>query len=634
MPYTISTRDGITIRNIPDDIPPDSQAVKDRVAKARAENGRAEIPGGGVAGDRNVGKPDETPIGEALVGGAEAALSAATGLTTGALGLGVGAVQQMGTDVLGLLSNGRAYVPARTVEQAALAGADSLTYTPRTQRGREMAESLGKTLAQAIPVAGLSGEVAAISRLASPAVSQAVGGVTSAATKAADTVKALRPQVAEATPGTGGSVGAAATDVALQRQATADAMPVPIDLTKGQATRDFEQLRFERETAKNPRAGAAIRARELEQNAQLQGNFEAFLDATGAQATSNIETGRAVVDKALVQQASRNKAEYKIKYREAEKAGQMEDPVSTAPLVDYIQQNASMNAPELAGGSLGLAQRELVRLGGAQMVDGVLQPGELPLKTVELLRRQIGNAIDAAPANKTNMKFGVELKNIIDRETEGLGGNLYKDARKARQRYAQLYEDNAIVRDLLATRRGTADRQVALADVFDKTILNGSRESLGMLRRTLHVDGGEAGKQAWRELQGATVRYLTDEATKGVGMDAAGRPIVSAAKLNNAIRSLDADGKLDFVLSKKGAQQIRDINELSRVIYTTPPGTVNTSNTASVILAALAEAGATGAITGLPVPVLSGLKALSANVKDRRVRARVQDALAGIKPKE
>lgn len=38
MAYTIQTKDGITINNIPDDVDPQSQELKDRVAKIRAEN--------------------------------------------------------------------------------------------------------------------------------------------------------------------------------------------------------------------------------------------------------------------------------------------------------------------------------------------------------------------------------------------------------------------------------------------------------------------------------------------------------------------------------------------------------------------------------------------------------------------
>lgn len=42
MPYSITTKDGITINNIPDDVAPDSQELKDRVARIRA--GETEAP--------------------------------------------------------------------------------------------------------------------------------------------------------------------------------------------------------------------------------------------------------------------------------------------------------------------------------------------------------------------------------------------------------------------------------------------------------------------------------------------------------------------------------------------------------------------------------------------------------------
>ena len=38
MPYSIQTKDGITINNIPDDVDPNSKELKDRVAKIRSEN--------------------------------------------------------------------------------------------------------------------------------------------------------------------------------------------------------------------------------------------------------------------------------------------------------------------------------------------------------------------------------------------------------------------------------------------------------------------------------------------------------------------------------------------------------------------------------------------------------------------
>lgn len=44
MPYSIITKDGIKINNIPDDVPRDSQVLKDRVAAARSQRKQAEQP--------------------------------------------------------------------------------------------------------------------------------------------------------------------------------------------------------------------------------------------------------------------------------------------------------------------------------------------------------------------------------------------------------------------------------------------------------------------------------------------------------------------------------------------------------------------------------------------------------------
>ena len=41
MPYSITTKDGITINNIPDDVAPDSAELKQRVAAIRAGGGQS-----------------------------------------------------------------------------------------------------------------------------------------------------------------------------------------------------------------------------------------------------------------------------------------------------------------------------------------------------------------------------------------------------------------------------------------------------------------------------------------------------------------------------------------------------------------------------------------------------------------
>lgn len=208
-----------------------------------------------------------------------------------------------------------------------------------------------------------------------------------------------------------------------------------------------------------------------------------------------------------------------------------------------------------------------------------------------------------------------------------MGGNLYRTARRLRENYAKQYQDRAVVASLLDNKRGMADRKVALEDVFEHVVLKGDRADVGHVRRVLQT-GGEDGAQAWRELQGATVNWLKNEAFANTATDQRGNVILSVPKLDKAIKRLEEGGKMDFMFGKQGAQHLRDINDLAKVIYTTPPGAVNHSNTASVLLAALTEAGVTGSMTGLPVPVLSALRLVSIQVKNRRIQKRIDQALA------
>jgi hypothetical protein len=608
----------------------------------------------------------EPSVLDTVIGTGEAALSAITGATGGLIGGVAGVVNNL-TDPNVPLYMAPGSDP-KAVEAAMAAGgrniqqgAAALTYAPRTESGQQQAQALGEVAQNLTPVlAALPGGtlpgvgVRGASTLTNArgtleAGARAVGGdaAATAVAGALDNAPARVSQAAQAARQrvqqlTGFSkpestemagVGAAEAADAARRAETAAQLPVPLELTKGQASREFTQQRFEGETAKDPALGKPLRDRAEQQNRALTQNFEAMIDQVGAVAPDKTEAARVLVDQTLRPAAARAKAEYRAKYQAADKAGQMEAPVDLQPLADYLNRNRAgrSSAPILntIADEIGVQG-----IGDGSLAEGTIKAGAATLKQTEELRKAVNRFVKDADPN--DVRIGAEIKQVIDSITEGKGGQLYKEARAARQRFSQLFENNAVVSQLLKTKRGTADRAVALEDVFNKTILNGSREDLSMLRRTLDVSDQKAGvkpgtegpgAQAWREMRGATLRSLVDEATKGVGMDTAGNPIFSAAGLNRMVQKLEQGGKLEFILGRKGAQTVRDINEIATVVKTLPPGAVNTSNTASVILAALAEAGATGALTGLPVPALSLLRSTAAYVKDRRVAARVQDAL-------
>jgi len=695
-------------------------------------------------------RPAPPTLGQKLTGAGEAALTTLTGMTGGTAGMIGGTVKQLAQNVLdGSFGTQQA---ADLVEKAAMKGAQALTYMPRTEQGREQAQAVGDFMQQVIPVMPLTAEMGMLGQAvknAAPAVRATTGAATAAtAAKAGQVLDAVKPPVVNAvnavksapgrameavglkspevapTAGTGGSVGAMGTDVATMRRIAGEELPVPVDLTKGQATRDFGQLRFEQEAAKNPELGAPIRERMQQQNQAVRQSFDVWIDETGAQAPDNRAAGIAV-DKALTAKAARDKAEIRVAYKEAEKAGELQAPVSTKNVVDVLNdsRSAESTAPVLTA-----AKKELIRLGGATedangnlvaikptasapgglpVGETTLKPGAdgavwltkdperamryakqaaeknggepvvvrvreseapqdptnfgddytrsvagsipieskivgkvapeegywyhgtsqqkssggMPLANMEQLRKFVNKVTGNDP---TNIKFAGDLKRAIDASTEGAGGELYAKARGLRAKYAEQYENRAVISDLLSNKRGMADRKVALEDVTDRILFRGSLDDMRFARKVLQT-GGEEGQQAWREVQGSALRYIRDEATKGVTRDAAGNEVISASALDKAIKRLDNDGKLDYLFGKRGAEKLRAVNDLAKVMFTTPPGAVNTSNTASVLLAALDMAVSGSA--GMPLPVMSGLRMLVKNVKDRKLRARIQDAL-------
>ena len=151
MPYSIVSKDGIRINNIPDDIPRDSQILKDRIAAARAERQRAQqrpesdvpvvLPSGEVqqtqqpAPSRRAEEPTLT-AGEYLRAIPEAGLSLLTGATTGLMGQARGFAQQAYQEAMA----GQYGTPeaARRIQEAAMAEAQRATIAPESEAAKRI----------------------------------------------------------------------------------------------------------------------------------------------------------------------------------------------------------------------------------------------------------------------------------------------------------------------------------------------------------------------------------------------------------------------------------------------------------------------------------------------------------------
>ena len=603
----IELPNGVVIQDIPEGTP------KSQIMAKAIKSGLATPEDFGIVQQpQPQTQPYKEPtLGEKLIGAGETGLTLLTGGTTGLAGTVGGAL----TGAYEELKAGQLGTPqaAKRIEERAALGGQQYTYAPRTQAGQEQVQMLGNIGSELMPIAPVMP-----SGLFSQGAKQAM---VAPVQRGASVVRNIfREEVPTQTLGQSG--GAAATAMPLVREATASNLPVPVSLTKGAATREAEQLAFEKEQMKG-QFGAPLRARAEQNNLEILQNFDTLLDQTGAQAAPAgfAATGNKVID-ALSQGWQGAKAKTKAAYKRAEDAGELQDPVSLDSLATYINENS----PEATVAPvLNVAKTKGIQLGILkELPDGTVEALPADLKNTELLRRSINNTIGD---DQTNKLFGGKLKGVIDEATDGLGGDLYKQARALREQQARKFEGRAIVANLLTKVKGKDDPRVEASQVFQKSILNGSPEEITFLKRVMFTSGKD-GVDAWREIQGSTIKHLEEQATSGLQTDSTGRPIVSPAKLNSAVNALDKNGRLDIVLGKDKAQTVRDLNEVLKYVQTVPPGTlVNTSGTAGMILAAMAEAGTTGFLTGLPVPVISGIKAATQYVKDRKLKARIEDAL-------
>lgn len=460
--------------------------------------------------------------------------------------------------------------------------AQRFTYEPTSPVSQDVLSSMGSALEASkipayVPMAGTAGRAIQQSSRATaplaaanlPSFDQMKGTVQSAPNRIA---QLLREREAPVMSG----VGAAEVPETLQRVQLAQGLRVPVQLSKGQATRELGQQAFEIETPKNfPDVGKPLIQAQAQRNENILQNFDAFVDATGKETYGLRETGR-VVDKALVNQANRVKQQINEAYDLARKSGETQEPVSYAPLRTYIEQQTPTVRSKLA--PILDAVDEQIKANDPNAT------GQISINQLEDIYQFINKNYD--PSDAVANSHVRQMKNLINTVTEGKGGENYQAARALRAKYGREFENIGAVDKLLRTKKGTDDRAVAFEDVFSHSILDGSLDDVRSIGKTLKKAGPE-GEQAWKELQGQTIQYIKDQVTKSIDTDVYGNPVVSPAKFKSIVTQLDQDGKLDYVFGKKGAQEIRDLLDTTIIINAPLKGATNYSNSSSAIIRAL-----------------------------------------------
>jgi hypothetical protein len=598
------------------------EAARAPVKEERPTNGVDVAMGRkGLAGD----------VFDKVLGVVETPVTMATGIAGGL----AGAVAGLGKAAAKKITTGKGSSDAevnKTVEDVA----NSMTYQPRTQTGAKLSQLIGQA-AQDSGVGGLAlPELNAMANAAGNATRAVRGAAaaTAATQNAADAaaVAAKGPSLRDLVraPSQLSGVGAAEAAQATTRAMRAQALPAPIKLTRGQLTRDRTQVAFERETAKQ-KEGAPLATHYEDQNATFGQNLDAYAEETGAQNYTPRAVGKSVVS-ALEAKDAAKKAEIRDLYQQARTAGEMQNAVDVSGLADWVAKNKGKDklAPIVTAIENELKQNAKVEGGGLDNLTLTPKPKRtvMTLDASEDLRQAINKL---AEPGTPNVVFGKEAKALIDAAQEGKGGDLFKQARRAYENYSNEFTNRDVIDKALRTKPGTKDRAVAYEDVFNHSIMNGSTDDVRHVFRVLeaHPVGTDpavvaAGQQAAKDLRGAVINHIKDEMQKNLNVDSTGARTGSPAKIDAIVRELDKDGKLDVIFGKKHADQVRDLRDVAIDIYTSPTGTVNSSNTASALMRKLDDIAAYAKGT----PIIGKAVNYSAQaIKSANTRRKVRDAI-------
>jgi methionine aminopeptidase len=409
------------------------------------------------------------------------------------------------------------------------------------------------------------------------------------------------------------SVGASEVPKVQQRINNARSLLEPIELPRDIATRDFADIQYAREKAKEPEIGAPLRQNYAKINEQVIRNFDREIEATGAQLTGieRGELGQRLNDVVAVVKKERYD-KVQDAYTAADTAGETLQQVPYKSITVYIADKRPTVVEQ--NPILKQVKEELEH-------NDPNGTGSISLRQMEDIRQLINSEVEPGTSNGFH---GKKIREDIDKITNGKGGQLYQQARSLNHQYMKEFEETPSVRNITATKKNTTERTVPLETLAEKTMLSGPRSHVVEVFKTLENAGPE-GQAMINELRGVVAEQIKNESLQSARLDVNGNPTVSADKLNKIINKLDKSGKLELIFGKQGAERYRTLNEVSKDIYTTPEGAVNTSNTGVTVKGYLADIATTYALSGVPAPAAHILKMGKEEVVKRRDLNRINE---------
>jgi len=515
-------------------------------------------------------------LGEKIIGVGEAGLTALSG--------GIAAPVSALGGIVGTMTSGK-----YGTQEGIKAGQDMArrlqeggTYQPRTAQGQQYVQDLQKAFeASKLPPVGVP-EVMGFAPLTKPAMQQpkgtiqqwgneirggaptqmqqqfqAKGGLQSAGAAATTDQATVNALLAKASPELQNELKSVPVNQinmpAFERHVEADTLPVPVRLTRGQATQDVNLLSDEMNMrGKNPE----LANRFNEQNGKLIENMNAIRDkaAPDVYGTNHIENAETVINAYKALDDTRT-ADISAKYKALEEAAGGDFPIDGRQFVANAEVLLSKKLktdflpPAIAkqleryknGEKMTFEQFEAMRTNLASEMRKAERSGDGNAKTASSLVRQ---ALEDLP---------------LSGEAEALKPLANEARSAAKARFDLLKKDPAY---------DAAVNDVAPDKFINKYIISGNKRDLEAL--TAQLGKGSEGHQA---VSAAVVNWLKNKA--GV-IDNNGN--FSQAGYNKALQQLDP--KLLELVDGETAQQLRALGNVARYTQAQPRGSyVNQSNT-------------------------------------------------------
>lgn len=528
------------------------------------------------------GKKPPTMLGRWLdsqLGGIETLGTLATGAVAAPIAAAAGLVKAVTGGHYGTQEG------TREAQERAAEVMHSLTYQPRTQTGQEVVGTISKAL-EASKLGGLGPPemVALSSVMAGPKIpkpeavpSRPAGApqMASAGASAASNAQQVEALVSRASPELQAVVKkigpAKVNPEVLERHIEAESLPVPMQLTRGQATQDTGLL----STEQNLRGKhEQIRNRFTDQNTKLIENTNAIREnaAPDVYATTNPEIGQMVIDSYAAKDAAAN-TKISSAYKALTDANGGAFPLDGVAFVDAADR--ALHKELLFDHVSASYRKTLDRLRDGQ---------RMTFENFESLRTNLARTMRSSADGNEKAAAGVIRQALEDLPMPAGAEHLkpLADAARslAKERFAAIKKDPAY--------KSVVDGTASADKFIEKYLIKADLKNVETMKGNLDATAQQA-------LAAGTMNHLKRNA--GI-IENAGN--FSQAGYNKALEAIRS--KLGVIFQPTERQQVEALGRVARYTQAQPRGSfVNNSNTLTAAMADRAK-GAAEVAVNMAVP--------------------------------